>query len=100
LDTSSPRATLSNFLKTFDEAIHFYRNVYRDEPGRLNHRRFRSILYKAIRALDLSEVSAAARKQEGIDSIGLLYDILSKIELPPEKTIPDAEAFAADSAEH
>ncbi len=98
LDTSSPRATLSNFLKAFDEAIHFYRNVYRNEPGRVNHSRFRSILYKAIRALDLSKVSAAARKQEAIDSIGLLYDILSKIELPPEKTIPGAEAFADDTA--
>jgi len=98
LDTSSPRATLSNFLKTFDEAIRFYRDVYRNNPGRVNHSRFRSILYKASRALDLSKVSAAARKQEAVDSIGLLYDILSKIELPPEKTIPGAEAFAADAA--
>jgi len=98
LDSSSPRATLSNFLRTFDEAILFYRNVYLNEPGRANHSRFRSILYKAVSALDLSEVTAAARKQEGIDSIGLLYDILSRIELPPEKTIPDAEAFADDTA--
>jgi MscS family membrane protein len=58
----------------------------------------RSILYKAFRALDLSKISAAARKQEGIDSIGLLYDILLKIEPPPEKTIPGAEAFADDTA--
>jgi MscS family membrane protein len=99
LDTSSPRATLTNFLKTFDEAIQFYRNVYRNNPGRVNHSRFRSILSKAGRALDLSKVSEAARKQKGVDSIGLLYDILSKIELPPENTLPGAEAFADDTAQ-
>ena len=86
------------FPENCDEAIRFYRNDYQNEPGRVNHSRFRSILSKAGRALDLSKVSAAARKQEGVDSIGLLYDILSKIELPPEKTIPGAETFADDAA--
>ena len=98
LDTSSPRATLTNFLNTFDEGVRFWRNVYRNKPSRAGHNRFRSFVYKAGRALDLSQVSAAARKQESLDSVIALYDILSRIELPPDETIPDAAVFTDEKA--
>ena len=97
LDTSSPRATLTNFLETVDEGARFWRNVYRKKASRANHKRFRTFMYKASRALDLSEVSAAARKQESLDSVIALYDILSRIELPRDDAIPDATAIADDN---
>lgn len=40
LDTSSPRATLYNFLKTYDEIGHFIQDTYRNTPSRANWQQY------------------------------------------------------------
>jgi MscS family membrane protein len=44
--------------------------------------------------LDLSAIAPAARYEVGRDAIYYLYDLLSRIELPPWYEIPDASAYA------
>ena len=94
LDTSSPRATLRNFLNTMDELGIFIVNTYRNTPSRANWQQMVQMVLKASGALDLSEVPPAARQETGFDRTVMLYDVLAKIELPLEEAIPDAAAYS------
>ena len=44
-----------------------------------------------VQALDLSEVPPAAREKTGRAAAVALYEVLSRIPLPPLDEIPDAE---------
>ena len=96
LDISSPRATLKNFLNLNEELGRFLRDIYHDTPSRANWQQMVEILSRASRALDLSEVPPAARRETGFDAVIMLYDVLAIIELPPDEAIPDAAAYAED----
>lgn len=88
LDTSSPRATLSQFLAAVDE-IGRAAVVYRNGPS---HEAF----LKVIRAFqpprncfDLSALPETARREHSGEAIVLLWEVLSRIELPPPEQVPD-----------
>ena len=95
LDLSSPRATLNDFLTASDAFF----SLLRDEehwqaPSRATAYRLSDALTPLERTLDLSEIPPASRRDLGRDGVVYLYEVLSRIELPPEADIPGAAAFA------
>ena len=94
LDLSSPRATLNSFLTTGDAFFNLLRDDYWHTPNRAVVDRIGDFNAKLERTLDLSKVPPAARFELGRDGIIYLYEVLSRIELPPETDIPDAAAYA------
>ena len=93
LDLSSPRATLNSFLATGDAYFRLLRDEYWHTPSRAVADRLHAMGKEAERALDLSEVPPAARFEMGRDGMVYLYEVLSRIELPPAEEIPDATAY-------
>jgi MscS family membrane protein len=93
-DLSSPRATLNSFLTTGDALFHLMREEYWHAPSQAVFDRLNDLETKLERALDLSEIPPAARFEVGRDGIIYLYEVLSRVELPPEADIPDAAAYA------
>ena len=98
LDLSSPRATLNSFLATGDDYLRLLNDEYWETPSRANVARLHEMGTRAERTLDLSETPPAARFDMGRDEVVYLYEVLSRIELPPEAEIPDAAAY--DDAGH
>ena len=96
LDLSSPRATLNSLLTTADSYFRLASEEYWNTPSRAIADRLHEIGIKAEQTIDLSEVPPAARFEIGRDAIIYLYEVLSRIELPPMVDIPDA-AFYADA---
>jgi MscS family membrane protein len=94
LDLSSPRATLNSFLTTGDAYLRLLNDEYWETPSRAVAARLHEMGVKAERTLDLSEAPPAARFEMGRDETIYLYEVLSRIELPPETDIPDAAAYA------
>jgi MscS family membrane protein len=93
LDLSSPRATLNTFLTTGDAYFQLLTDEYWETPSRAAAARLHEMGVKAERTLDLSEAPPAARFEMGRDGIIYLYEVLSRIELPPAADIPDAAAY-------
>jgi MscS family membrane protein len=93
LDLSSPRATLNTFLMTGDAYFQLLTDEYWETPSRAAAARLHEMGVKAERTLDLSEAPPAARFEMGRDGIIYLYEVLSRIELPPAADIPDAAAY-------
>lgn len=97
VDLSSPRAVLEGFLEDVD-------NVWDDvlqargRPTEADQARVLVLADRVLRRLDLSDVAPTARIEEGYDSATYLWEVLSRIELPPLAEIPDAAAFAPETA--
>ncbi len=92
LDTSSPRATLSQFLKAADE-IGRQAVIYKDDP---NREQFFSVVraFQPVReCFDLSAIPETARREQSGEAIVLLWEVLSRIELPPLEQVPDRAAM-------
>jgi MscS family membrane protein len=94
LDLSSPRATLNSFLTTGDAFFHLLSDVYWQAPSRETVDRVHDFNVELGRMFDLSKVPPAARFELGRDGFIYLYEVLSRIELPPEADIPGAAAYA------
>ena len=94
LDLSSPRATLSSFLAVGDTFFHQLRDEYWQTPSRAAVDRVIDLSLKVQSVLDLSEIPPASRFELGRGGVVYLYEVLSRIELPPEADIPDAAAYA------
>lgn len=101
LDTSSPRSTLVSFLKSGDAFLELVVN-YWDEPSYDGYIELRTRVLSSTRALDLSEIAPSAREKASLDAVTELYEVLSKIELPPEEDIPDfsEQADGASLVDH
>jgi MscS family membrane protein len=93
LDLSSPRSTLNSFLETGDGYFRLLREEYWSTPSRALLERLHGIGAEAQRALDLSEVPPAARYEIGRDAAIYLYEVLSRIDLPPEGEILGVAAY-------
>ena len=83
LDLSSPRATLNSFLTTGDDYLLLLHDEYWETPSRSIVARLHEMGARAERTLDLSETPPAARFDMGRDEVVYLYEVLSRIELPP-----------------
>ena len=89
-DRSSPRATLKTFLDSADVLAAFVAREYASSPTRHEFEQLRSLSEVPVRCLDLSGVPPAARFTKGRTAASLLYETLSRIELPPLSQVPDA----------
>jgi MscS family membrane protein len=93
-DLSSPRATLNTFLTTGDAFFQLLRDEYWQAPSRAAADRLHDFNTRLERTFDLSEIPPAARFELGRDGIVYLYEVLSRIELPPAADIPDKTTYA------
>jgi MscS family membrane protein len=84
-DRTSPRATLTTFFESIDRAWDLYSagNTSFEEP-----------FLEARDCLDLSEIPPLVFQEVSAETALLLKDVLDRLELPPEESIPDAAAIA------
>ena len=88
-DRSTPRAALQTFLDSADALATFLAQDYLADPSREKFDRLISLSAIPLQALDLSEVPPAAREKAGRAAAVALYEVLSRIPLPPVDEIPD-----------
>ena len=93
VDTSSPRATLSSFMVELEDIWRLFRDEYWDSPDYAAYLDIESRAGRILRTLDLSDVAPSARVEVGHQAAVLLWETLTRIELPPLEEIPDAQAF-------
>lgn len=89
-DRSSPRAALQTFLDSSDAVATFLAQEYLPSPSFAGFNRLVSLGTKLQQSFDLSDVPPAARLNTGRTAVLALYEILSRIPLPPFEQIPDA----------
>jgi len=90
-DRSSPRAALQTFLDSGDAFGEYAAKEYLPSPSRAKFDQLESLGVRRNQALDLSEVPPAARIKTGYAAANALYEVLSRIPLPPPDQIPDAD---------
>ena len=105
-DTSSPRATMDNFLSNMQEAQRQFSKawmMYEKDPGWYppppvikEFKRFRVFFIRAGRTLNLSEIPPTLSKRVRIQSTVLLKTIFDRISLPSLDSIPDADDMIAN----
>lgn len=89
-DTTSPRATLKSFLENFEAAFRPYYEGTSDytpfsTPSQL----------RVERTIDTTGVPEAERIRQASAASILIYEVLSRVELPPFEDVPDAETMDA-----
>ncbi|HUP08802.1 MAG TPA: hypothetical protein VMU47_16710, partial [Caldimonas sp.] len=93
-DLSSPRATIQTFLASGDALREFAARRYLPSPSRARYEQVQSLAGETLLCLDLSEIPPAARDKTGYAAANALYEVLSRIPLPPLEQIPNAEQIA------
>jgi MscS family membrane protein len=104
-DTSSPRATLRDFVETMNrghallmEIVKSYlgsSRLYLSDQERIEVDRIHNKLAIARRALNLSELPAALAESLSVYRVLQLKEVLDRIELPAFESVPDAAAMDA-----
>ena len=104
-DTSSPRATLKSFLDNVQEAYNVLMPAYASylsepslfppETAREAEARAEELLERAVRTLNLSEISPVLRQKVGLERALLLKEVLDRVPLPPFDAIPGAATVTA-----
>ncbi|MFO1313206.1 MAG: mechanosensitive ion channel family protein [Burkholderiales bacterium] len=89
-DRSSPRAALQTFLASGDAFGEFAARDYLPSPSRAKFDHLEMLGAKRSQSLDLSELPPAARIKTGYAAANALYEVLSRIPLPPLDQVPDA----------
>ena len=89
-DTSSPRATLKSFLSSFEDA---FRPLVDGQSDRVPYSD--PAYVRAFRTLDTSELPPAEQRRSGGEASVLIYEVLSRVELPAYDQVPDAETMDA-----
>jgi len=93
--TDSPRHTLASFLrlgKELEAAV----TAFRHTRDRVHAERIGLISDELVSLIDLSQVSVAARRETGDETLGYLLDIFGRIALPNLADVPDVSAFGAE----
>ncbi len=91
LDLTSPRATITSFLAVGDQMGQFAKEQFWGDPSRELAQKLDEKQARVRRMLDLSRIPPAARADVGNDAAIYLYEVLSRIELPPLEEIPGRE---------
>jgi len=91
-DLSSPRATLTNFLKLMDTAYHYWKSEGRTYENRGQRA---AIGRLAQRFCDLNDIAPSVRNNVGRETAVFMKEVLDRIELPPWEEIPDEGMIAA-----
>jgi MscS family membrane protein len=90
-DRSSPRAAIRTLLDFGDTFGEFMAREYLPSPSRSRYEHLIVLAKNAGQGLDLSEVPPVARLKTGSAATIALYEVLSRIPLPPPDKIPDAD---------
>jgi MscS family membrane protein len=90
-DTSSPRETLSTFLTAVDQMLVLIRDEGTGRRSQEGLRQLEEFDIRSQRTLDMSEISPEARIKIGPDVQVYLYEVLSRVELPPMEEVPGPE---------
>jgi MscS family membrane protein len=93
-DRTSPQATLTEFLAVMD-ALGRAAVAYQAAPGPETDAAIMRLAERARTFLDLSQVPQAQRAEVGLDAAILLWEVLSRIPLPPAAEIPDRATMQA-----
>lgn len=94
-DRSSPRATLKTFLDACDAIAAFIAHEYIPAPSSAKFGRLVDLSAVPVDSLDVSALPPAARLKGSRAAVLSLYEVLSRVELPPSDRIPDAKDVAA-----
>ena len=95
-DTSSPRQTLSTFLTGFDQMLVLIRDEGTGKRSQEGLQRMREFDVRSVRTLDMSEVAPEARVKTRQNVQVYLYEVLSRIELPPMEEVPGPDEIKAN----
>jgi len=105
-DTSSPRATLQNFLNNINLAYVTLMGAHQKNmktPGLFAsesilkmERRAEILLQRSAYCLNLSEVPDELKQDVGYEGAIKLKEIFDRIKLPPDQEIPDAKAIEVE----
>jgi MscS family membrane protein len=95
-DLSSPRATLNTFLAHSDRHYAVIAEEFWNSPTRDGIAELLSMTAESEKMFDLSTIPPAARFELCRDAEVYLYEVLSRIELPQDSSIPGAEETGAD----
>lgn len=87
-DRSSPRAALKTFLEDGDTFAAFLARDYLPSPSRAGFAHCVALGEALVQGLDMSQVPPAARPKVGRAAALALYEVLSRIQLPPLAEIP------------
>ncbi|WP_345552016.1 mechanosensitive ion channel family protein [Microbulbifer aestuariivivens] len=98
LQHDTPRATIQSFLAETDSIAELVVEQFWDEPAQEVALEVRRRMQKVMQLLDLSEIPPAAREEMGSDAMIYLYEVLSRIELPPLEEIPGTETLSEMAA--
>ena len=90
-DTSSPRATIESFLALTEETGRRYLQ-YRESPSPATMDALYQMRDSFDDVLDLSLVPPAAREEVAAETFVLLWEIISRLDLPDLEEIPGASA--------
>ena len=95
VDLSSPRAVIVGHMEDAGAAWQRIAQIADEgRPSPEDSAYINNLARRILRRLDLSDVAPTARVEEGYDSATYLWEVLSRIEVPPPEEIPDASAFA------
>jgi MscS family membrane protein len=97
-DRSSPRAALQTFLDSGDALATFMAHDYLPSPSSAKFSRAIELSVIPVEGLDLSELPPAARLKGGRAAALGLYEVLSRIQLPPADQIPGVQELPPPSA--
>lgn len=108
-DTSSPRATLSEFMRYMNESYKLIMQANEEnaqssglrtpEETLIYARKAEEIFNKGVSCLDLSNIPTAIRKGQGYESALKLKEIFDRVGLPPLADIPDSVAVEEQHAQ-
>lgn len=96
-DTSSPRETLDTFLTATDQMLMLIRGEGAGKRSREGLRQLEQLDIRSQRTLDMSEVAPEARIKVGPDVQVHLYEVLSRVELPPMDEVPGPAEIEANA---
>jgi len=97
-DRSSPRAALQTFLDSGDALATFMAHEYLPSPSSAKFNRAIELSVIPVESLDLSELPPAARLKGGRAAALSLYEVLSRIQLPPADQIPGVQELTSPTA--
>lgn len=93
-DRASPRAALTDFLAVMD-ALGRAAVAYDAAAGPTTFAPMKRLMDRSLAFFDLSQVAETQRAEVGLDAAILLWEVLSRIPLPPEAALPGQETMRA-----
>lgn len=92
-DTTSPRATINSFIENCETAYSLMQETGRDFGDDAKREEVRLSIQNISRCLDMSHVAEFRRDNATKEAAVALKEVLDRIEMPKERSIPDRKAM-------